>query len=100
MQFLRQNTATRVTVGPFFDKTDGITPEVALTATNEKITFMVDTGGVPTLVIDATATASGGNNDLVHVTNDDAGFYDLELTATQTNYVGRAMLAITYATDH
>jgi hypothetical protein len=100
MHYLRQNTATRVTVGPFIDKTDGVTPEVALTATNEKITFMVDTGGVPTLVIDANATASGGNNDFVHVTGDDAGYYDLELTAAQTNYVGRARLAITYATDH
>jgi hypothetical protein len=99
-RFLKTNTATRVTVGPFFDKTDGITPETALTATNEKLTFMVDDGGVPTLVIDANATGSGGNNDLVHVTGDDAGFYDLELTAAQTNYVGRAMLSITYATDH
>jgi len=100
MIFLRQNTATRVTVGPFFDKTDGITPEVALTATNEKLTFIVDDGGVPTLVIDTTATASGGDNDFIHITNDDAGYYDLELTAAQTNYVGRAKLAITYATDH
>lgn len=100
MRFLRSNTATRITVGPFFDKTDGITPEVALTATNEKLTFMVDDAGVPTLVLDATATASGGANDLVHVTNDDAGFYDLELAAANVNYVGRASLAITYATDH
>lgn len=100
MRFLKQNTATRVTVGPFFDKTDGITPEVALTVTNEKLTFMVDDGGVPTLVIDAAPTASGGTNDMVHVTNDDAGFYDLELTAAQTNYVGRAMLALTDAANH
>lgn len=97
---LRQNTATRITVGPFLDKTDGITPETGLTATNEKITFVVDDSGVPTLVIDATATASGGDNDLVHITNDDAGFYDLELTAAQVNYVGRAILNIGYATDH
>lgn len=100
MRFLKTNTATRITVGPFLDRTDGITPEVALTATNEKLTLMVDTGGVPTLVLDTTATASGGSNDLVHVTGDDAGFYDLELAAANVNYVGRAMLAITYATDH
>lgn len=100
MRFLKTNTATRVTVGPFLDKTDGITPEVSLTATNEHLTLMVDTGGVPTLVLDADATASGGNNDFVHVTNDDAGFYDLELTAAQLNYVGRAMLSINYVTDH
>lgn len=100
MRFLRQNTAVRVTVGPFLDKTDGITPETGLTATNEHLTLIVDDGNVPTLVLDANATASGGNNDFVHITNDDAGFYDLELTAAQTNYVGRAMLSINYATDH
>lgn len=100
MQFLRRNTATRVTVGPFLDKTDGITPETGLTATNEKLTFTVDDGGVPTLVLDTTATASGGSNDLVHITGDDAGYYDLELAAANVNYAGRANLAITYATDH
>ena len=100
MRFLKTNTATRVTVGPFLDKTDGITPETALTVTNCKLTLMVDDGGVPTLVIDAAATAAAGDNDMVHVTNDDAGFYDLELTAAQLNYVGRAMLAITDAATH
>jgi hypothetical protein len=100
MRFLKQNTATRVTVGPFLDVTDAKTPEVALTATNEHVTFVVDDAGVPTLVIDTTATASGGNNDLVHITNDNAGYYDLELTAAQTNYVGRAVLGVNYITDH
>jgi hypothetical protein len=100
MRFLKQNTATRVTVGPFLDVTDAKTPEVALTATNEALTFVVDDAGVPTLVIDTTATASGGNNDLVHITSDAAGYYDLELTAAQTNYVGRATLCINYVTDH
>jgi len=100
MRYLKQNTATRVTVGPFYDVTDAKTPEVALTATNEKLTFCVDTGGVPTLVLDTNATASGGSNDFVHITNDDGGFYDLELAAADVNYVGRAILSITYATDH
>ncbi len=100
MRFLKTNTATRVTVGPFLDKGDGITPETALTATNEHLTLVVDDGGVPTLVLDANATASGGTNDMVHVTNDDAGLYDLELTAAQLNYVGRAILSINYVTDH
>src|SRR3989304_962828 len=100
MRYLRTNTSTRVTVGPFLDKTDGVTPEVALTVTAEKLTFIVDTGGVPTLVLDVAPTASGGSNDMAHITNDDAGYYDLELTAANLNYVGRATLAITYATDH
>lgn len=100
MRYLRTNTACRVTVGPFFDKTDGVTPETALTVTSCKLTLMVDDGNVPTLVLDANATASGGSNDMVHVTNDDAGFYDLELTASNLNYLGRAMLAITDAATH
>jgi hypothetical protein len=100
MRYLRTNTACRITVGPFFDKTDGITPETALTVTSCKLTMMVDSSDVPTLVIDAAPTASGGNNDMVHVTGDDAGFYDLELTAAQTNYLGRAMIAITDAATH
>ena len=95
MRFLRTNTATRVTVGPFLDKTDGVTPEVALTVTSEKLTLMVDTAGVPTLILDTAPTASGGANDMVHVTGDDAGFYDLELAAADVNYLGRAMLALT-----
>lgn len=100
MRYVRTNTATRITVGPFFDKTDGVTPETALTVTSCKLTLMVDDGGVPTLVLDTSPTASGGNNDMVHVTGDDAGFYDLELTAANLNYLGRAMLAITDAATH
>jgi hypothetical protein len=100
MQYLRTNTATRITVGPFLDKTDGITPETALTVTSCKLTFVVDDGGVPTLVLDAAPTASGGANDMVHITGDDAGYYDLELAAANVNYLGRAKLAITDAATH
>lgn len=99
MRYLRTNTATRVTVGPFFG-TDGLTPKTSLTVTNCKLTFMVDSSNVPTLVLDTNPTASGGSNDMVHVTGDDAGFYDLELAAADTNYLGRAMLALTDATNH
>lgn len=100
MRFLRTNTAARVTVGPFFDKTDGVTPETALTVTACKLTLMVDDANVPTIVLDVAPTASGGANDMVHVTGDDAGFYDLELAAANVNYLGRAMLAITDAATH
>lgn len=100
MRYLKQNTATVITVGPFLDATDGKTPEVALTATNEHVTFMVDNSGTPTLALDVNATASGGTTDMVHITNDDAGYYSLELTAAATNYVGGALLSINYLTDH
>lgn len=99
MRDLRQNTATTITVGPFLDFSDGVTPEVALTVTNSHMTFMVDNltsgAGSPTKVIDAAPTASGGSNDLVHVSGDDEGYYTLELTAGNTNYVGGALLCIT-----
>lgn len=100
MRYLRTNTAVRLTVGPFLDKTDGITPETSLSTSDCHVTLMVDDANVPTLVVDADATASGGNNDMVHVTNDDAGFYDLELTAANLNYLGRAILAITNVAVH
>lgn len=100
MRYLRTNTACRVTVGPFIDKTDGVTPETALTVTSCKLTMSVDDSNVPTLVLDASATASGGNNDMVHITGDDAGFYDLELTAANLNYLGRAILSINDAATH
>lgn len=100
MRYLRTNTACRITVGPFFDKTDGVTPETALTVTACKLTLMVDNADVPTLVLDTNPTASGGSNDMVHVTGDDAGFYDLELAAANVNYLGRAMLALTDAATH
>jgi len=100
--FLKKNTAVRICVGPFLDKTDGVTPEVALTVTNCHITATLedDDNTAVNLIIDATATASGGSNDMVHITNDNAGYYDLELTAAQTNYNGRFKLAITDAANH
>lgn len=100
MRFLRTNTAVRVTVGPFLDKTDGVTPETAITVTSCKLTSTVDDANVPTLVLDTAPTASGGSNDMVHITGDDAGFYDLELAAANVNYLGRMMLAITDAATH
>lgn len=94
MQYLRENTATRITIGPFYDVTDGVTPEIALTVTNCLLTFVVDDAGVPTLVLNVAPTASGGANDMVHITSDAAGYYDLELAAANVNYTGRAKLSI------
>ena len=100
MRELRNNTATRITVGPFLDKTDGITPEIDLTVTSELLTFVVDDAGVPTLVVDVAPTASGGANDMVHITSDAAGYYDLELAAANVNYLGRAVLSLNDVATH
>jgi hypothetical protein len=103
MRYLRTNTATIVTVGPFYDKTDGVTIETGLTITNERITLVVDLndGSAPTLVLDnVTGATTGTSNDLNYITNNDAGLMQLELAAANVNYLGRAMLSVTDAANH
>jgi hypothetical protein len=110
MNFLRQNTAVVVTVGPFYDKTDGVTIETALTITNERITLIADTDDNlhPVVILDnLTGAASGTSNDLNYVQvpgspslNNSAGLMRLELTAANTNRVGRMRLSITDAANH
>ena len=103
MQFLRQNTAVIVTVGPFYDKTDGVTIETALTITNERITLTADTdaGSAPTNILDNIAGATAAtDNDLNYITGNDAGMMQLELSAANTNRVGRMFLSITDAANH
>lgn len=96
MQFLRKNTAVRITVGPFVDVTDAKTPELNLTVSGCHLTMTVDDDDntAANLIIDIDLAGSGTDNDMVHITNDNAGYYDLELTAAQTNYSGRVSLCI------
>jgi hypothetical protein len=103
MRFLRQNTAVIITVGPFYDKTDGVTIETALTITNERITLTADTdaGSAPTNILDnVTGATSATANDLNYITGNDAGMMQMELAAADTNRVGRMMLSITDAANH
>ena len=103
MRFLRQNTAVIISVGPFYDKTDGVTIETALTITNERITLTADTdaGSAPTNILDnVTGATSGTSNDLNYITGNDAGMMQLELAAADTNRVGRMFLSITDAANH
>ena len=100
---LRTNTAVIVTVGPFLDKTDGVTLENSLTITNEKITLVAETddGNAPTLILDNISGAtSGTNNDLNYITNNDAALMQIELSAANLNRLGRMRLIITDANNH
>jgi hypothetical protein len=86
-------------VGPFNDCTDGVTPETGMTVTNITCELYVESdaggaGGALTRTA-ITLAASGSANDMVHVPNDVAGMYSLELTAAQLNFVGRARLMFT-----
>lgn len=103
MRFLRSNTAVLVTVGPFYDKTDGVTIETALTITNERITLTADTdaGSAPTNILDnITGATAATANDLNYITGNDAGMMQLELAAADVNRVGRMFLSITDAANH
>jgi hypothetical protein len=103
MRFLRTNTAVIVSVGPFYDKTDGVVIETALTITNERITLTADTddGNAPTNILDnVTGATSGTSNDLNYITGNDAGMMQLELSAANTNRLGRMLLSITDAANH
>ena len=100
MRLLKTNTAIRISVGPFVDYEDG-TPEIALTVTNTTCEMYItpnDGGAVTRTAI--TLTASGGSNDMAHITDDVGGYYDLELTQLQTNFLGRMRLAFTDADVH
>lgn len=103
MRFLRQNTAAIITVGPFYDKTDGVTIETALTITNERITLISDTdgGSAPTIILDnITGATAATANDLNYITNNDAGLMQLELSAANVDRLGRIFLTITDAANH
>ena len=103
MRYLRKNTAVIVAVGPFFDKTDGVTLETGLTITNERITLIAETddGNAPTLVLDnVTGATSATDNDLNYITGNDAAMMQLELSAANVNRLGRMYLTITDAANH
>jgi len=103
MRFLRKNTAVIITVGPFYDKTDGVTIENALTITNERITLTADTddGAAPTLILDnITGATAATANDLNYITGGDAGLMQMELAAADVNRLGRMFLSITDAANH
>lgn len=103
MRFLRTNTAVIITVGPFYDKTTGVDIETGLTITNERITLTADTdeGSAPTNILDnVTGATSGTANDLNYITGNDAGMMQIELSAANTNRLGRMFLSITDAANH
>src|SRR5574343_1918114 len=94
MYELKTNTAVRIAVGPLVDPTDGKTAETALTVTGMVVDIeQMDNDNTAVNRTSFSPTASGGNNDMVHITDDTMGMYDLELTAAQLNFLGNARIA-------
>jgi hypothetical protein len=91
---LKTNTAIRIVVGPFIDKADGFTLKTGMTVTNLAMNLWQehDDGSAPTKIIDGVHfTAAGGSNDMIELSD---GFYEIELTAAQLNFIGRAKFQI------
>jgi hypothetical protein len=89
MLFLKQSTATTVRIGPVVSVDDGYTLRTSLTVGDATCNLVK---GVTSSTL--TLTASGGNNDFVHIAN---GHWSLELTASNTDTLGR--LSVTLRDD-
>ncbi len=80
MQFLKQNTAVTVKIGPFIDDTDGKTAETALTITQADVRLSKNGGDI------------AQKNESSDCTHDELGIYNCSLDATDTNTLGRLQL--------
>ena len=82
MQFLKQSIAATVKMGPFLDETDGITQETGLTISQADIRLSKNGG------------AFAQTNNAAGATHDEKGWYGVPLDTTDTNTLGRLMVAI------
>lgn len=82
VQYLKQNTAVTLKVGPFLDSTDGNTPETALTITNTEVRLSKNGADIV------------GKNEASSLTHDELGWYDCPVNATDINTLGRLDLMV------
>jgi hypothetical protein len=102
MRFLRRGTAVNLTVGPAYDKTDGVTPETDLNFVDEKITFAYQrhTTSAATLPLNNQAGSTSDSSNTLDYLSSAVGLLRLRLTATDISTQGSAMLIITNTTAH
>jgi len=82
MQFLKQSTAVTIKLGPFIDDTDGKTAETGLTISQADIRLSKNGGDI------------AQTNDATGATHDELGYYNVPLDATDTNTLGRLLVAV------
>lgn len=80
--FLRQSTAVDILIGPFLDSSDGNTQETSLTISYTDV-LLSKNGQTRAAKNDETACAADSN-----------GYYNCELSATDTNTVGQLAVTI------
>jgi hypothetical protein len=85
MLFLKQSTTVNLKVGPFVDKTDGVTPETALT---------------PTVKLSKNGGTLAARNSATAIAHDAEGWYTVEVNATDTNTLGRLQVSVVDAATH
>ena len=86
-QWLKQSTSVTLSLGPFLDKTDGVTEEAGLAGT--MVVKLSKNGG-----------ALGARNSATAISYDAAGNYLVELDATDTNTLGRLRVQVNAAATH
>jgi uncharacterized protein YunC (DUF1805 family) len=80
--FLRQSTAVDLAIGPFLDATDGVTAETGLTLSQADVRLKKN------------AAAWAQVSDATAATHEEAGWYEKELDATDTDTVGRLVISV------
>jgi len=85
MLLLRQSTTVTVKIGPFLDKTDGVTEEIALN---------------PTVQVSKNGGVFANRNSATAITHDGNGWYAVELNTTDTNTLGRLQVRVHAAATH
>ena len=80
--WLKQSTAVDIALGPFVDSTDGFTAETGLTLAQADIRLKKNAG------------AWAQKNDATSATHEEAGWYECELDATDTNTLGILIVAV------
>jgi hypothetical protein len=86
-QWLKQSTSITLSLGPFLDKTDGVTEETGL-------------AGTMTVKLSKNGGALGARNSATAISYDTDGNYLVELNATDTNTLGRLRLQVNAAATH
>jgi len=81
-QWLKQSTAVTVKMGPFLDESDGKTAETGLTISQADIRLSKN------------GAAFAQTNNAAGATHDENGWYGVPLDTTDTNTLGRLVVAI------
>lgn len=85
MNILKQSTAVTINAGPFLDDTDGKTAEIALTIATADVRLSKNGG------------ANGAKNSTTATNHNELGYYNIHLSATDTNTLGALKVMISMA---